>query len=408
MFSFTNVTEFISYVQSVFNQDDRLYNMSVTGEISGFKRYESSGHCYFSLKDKNSTVSCVMYSSYYRNLDFEPKDGLLVTVSGNAGIYAANGKFQVYCKNMSKLGKGDLHEAFKLLNEKLSKEGLYDSSHKLKIPVMPRKIGVISSGAGAVIHDIILTLKRRNPYFDLTLYPSAVQGDGAPAELISGIDYFENVEDKPDVIIIARGGGSFEDLFCFNDEGLARRIYDCKIPIISGVGHEVDYTICDFVSDLRVPTPTAAAEVVLPKFDDLSYRLMLLNNDLDNAIDGYIDSQHKRLDGLRNHKALSGPEYQLKNEMKKVSDLYEKLNLFENTYIERQKQYLISQMDKIELVSPLNVLKRGYSITFDSKGSTVSAANPVKDGDMINIKTSDMVIDAIVTGVTLKGELDGQ
>ena len=406
MYGFASVTEFVKYVQTVFDNDDKISNMSVKGEISGFKRYANSGHCYFSLKDKDSTVNCVMYNWYANNLGFSPEDGMLVNVVGNAGIYNQNGRFQIYCTHMSKIGKGDLRENYKLLFKKLGDEGLFDPSHKKNIPVMPKKIGVISSGSGAVIHDIIRTLKRRNPFFDLTLYPSAVQGDGAPKELISGLDYFESCEDRPDVVIIARGGGSFEDLFCFNDEALARRIYDFSIPVISGVGHEVDYTICDYVSDLRVPTPTAAAEVVLPKYEDLSYRLMLLDNDLYNSVLGYIDSQKKRLDALRNHKALSGPEYQLQNEMKRVKDLYEKLNYLETSRIDREKASLLYNMDRIELMSPLNVLKRGYSITFDDKGKTLRS-DKVKTGDKIKIKTSVADIDATVDLVTLKGESDG-
>ena len=406
MFGFSSVTELLKYVQSVFDNDDRLSNMTVTGEISGYKRYPS-GHCYFSLKDKESTVNCVMFNWYANNLKFVPQDGMLVNVVCNAGVYPQNGKFQIYCTNMTKIGKGDLRESYKELFKKLSDEGLFDADHKKSIPVMPRKIGVITSSQGAVIHDIIRTLKRRNPFFDLVLYSSAVQGEDAPKEIISGLDFFEKTEERPDVVIIARGGGSFEDLFCFNDEALARRIYDYTIPVISGVGHEVDYTICDYVSDLRVPTPTAAAEVVLPKYDDLNYRLALLYNDLSNAVYGYLDSQKKRLDALRNHKALSGPEYQLRNEMNKISDYYERLNIFEKKIIENEKARLISDMDKIELMSPLNVLKRGYSITFDEQGKTIDNVSKVKAGDKISIRTSDAVIDATVDSVSLKGEQNG-
>ncbi len=403
MFGFSSVTELLKYVQSVFDNDDRLSNMTVTGEISGFKRYPS-GHCYFSLKDKESTVNCVMFNWYANNLKFAPQDGLLVNIVCNAGVYAQNGKFQLYCTNMTKIGKGDLREQYKELFNKLTEEGLFDPDHKKPMPVMPRKIGVITSSQGAVIHDIIRTLKRRNPFFDLTLYSSAVQGEDAPKEIISGLDYFESVEDRPDVVIIARGGGSFEDLYCFNDEKLARRIYSYTIPVISGVGHEVDYTICDYVSDLRVPTPTAAAEVVLPKYEDLSYRLALLDNDLSNAIYGYLDSQKKRLDALRNHKALSGPEYQLKNEMDKLSSYIEKLNFCEKKIIDNERSRLLSNMEKIDIMSPLNVLKRGYSIAFDEEGKTIENISKVKTGDKISIKTADGMIGAVVDSVTLKGE----
>ena len=406
MYGFTSVTEFIKYVQSVFDEDDRLSNLSVTGEISGFKRYANSGHCYFSLKDKESTVNCVMYNWYANNTDFVPEDGMLVTVIGNAGIYNQNGRFQLYCTRMLKIGKGDLKENYKKLFKKLSDEGLFAPEHKKAIPVLPRKIGVITSSSGAVIHDIIRTLKRRNPFFDLTLYPSAVQGDNAPKEIMAGLDYFENCEDRPDVVIIARGGGSFEDLFCFNDESLARRIYSFSIPVISGVGHEVDFTICDYVSDLRVPTPTAAAEVVLPKYDDLSYRLLLLDNDLNKAVNGYLDGQRKRLDSLRNHKALSGPEYTLKTELKKVKDLKERLILLENNRVEREMKDISCNIDRLELVSPLSILNRGYAIAFDSKGKTLKG-HDVKPEDKITIMTSDSTIKATVDSVEMKGDNNG-
>ena len=395
MFSFTSVTEFITYLQAVFDNDERLSNMSVTGEISGFKRYPS-GHCYFSLKDQESTVSCVMFNWYANSLDFKPEDGLTVNIVCNAGIYGQNGKFQLYCKHMTKLGKGDLRENYRLLFKKLSEEGLFDASHKVSIPVMPRKIGVITSSQGAVIHDIIRTLKRRNPFFDLKIFPSAVQGEQAPIDIMNGIRFFESEEDKVDVIIIARGGGSFEDLFCFNDESLARAIYAAGIPIISAVGHEVDYTICDYVADLRVPTPTAAAEVVLPKYEDLEYRIMSLRNDLDNAAYGYLNAQRNRLDALRNHKALSGPEYRIKAEKERLAALNDRAGILMRAIYDKERARLDSLMDKVELTSPLNVLRRGYSITFGPDDKPVLKSSDLSKGDKITIRLADGTVTAAV------------
>lgn len=404
MYKFSTITDLINYIQSVCDNDSALSSMSVTGEISGFKKYPN-GHCYFSLKDKTSTISCVMFSFYANQLSFEPKDGIKVSVSCKAGIYGSSGKFQLYCQSMKEIGKGDLHEQYKALFNKLNNEGLFDPAIKKPIPSMPRKIGVITSASGAVIHDIITTLDGRNPYFDLTLYPAAIQGNNAPTEIISGIDYFENTDlIDIDVLIIARGGGSFEDLFCFNDEALARRIYRCNIPVISAVGHEVDYTICDYVADMRVATPTAAAEVVLPRFDDLQFTLSSLQNELDNAIYMYMLSQKNRLVALKNHRSLSGPEYRVKQELTKISDMTTRLDLIFNQRLTREKLKLNSLIDKIDLTSPLKILSRGYSITYDSNGNTVKSGNDISVNDTIEVQLNDAKAVAIVKSIEFKGE----
>ncbi|MCQ2466233.1 MAG: exodeoxyribonuclease VII large subunit [Clostridia bacterium] len=404
MFSFASITDLINYIQAVCDRDNCLHDMSVTGEISGFKKYPS-GHCYFSLKDSESTISCVMFGFYASNLDFQPADGLKVVVRCKAGIYGSSGKFQLYCSSMTQLGKGDLREQYKKLYAKLDSEGLFSPDYKKQIPILPKKIGVITSIAGAVIHDIITTLNSRNPYYDLVIYPSSVQGQTAPAEIIAGIDFFENSSDiNIDVLIIARGGGSYEDLYCFNDEALARRIFACRIPVISAVGHETDFTICDYVSDLRVPTPTAAAEVVLPRFDNLQYTIASLRNELDNSVYNYVSSQKNRLFALKNHKALSGPEYRVKLEFSKLDGLMKNLVYLMNTKINSEQQVLDSIMTKLDLTSPLNVIRRGYSITYDSEGNIVSSGKDIKVNDKVVIQLNDSKITATVNDVSIKGE----
>lgn len=323
MFGFESVTDLNNYVDSVFSDNERLCSLSVDGEISGFKRYPS-GHCYFSLKDSNSVVSCVMFRGSAVKLDFEPKDGQMVTLYGKAGVYSQNGKYQLYVYFVKLKGKGDLKEQFEQMFKKLSNEGLFDNAHKHKLPILPRRIGVISSGAGAVIHDIILTLKRRNPYFDLLLYPAAVQGEECATQVIEGIDFFANRQNV-DVIIIARGGGSYEDLNGFNDEALARRIYNCDIPIISAIGHEVDYTICDYVADLRAATPTAAAELVMPKFDDINAYIQNLYFTLDSNMQHRLDNEKKRVTSLKNHRALYSPLYNVNIQRSKLEMLIKSL-----------------------------------------------------------------------------------
>ena len=419
MFLFETVTELNDYVNDLISDDNELSSLSVSGEISGFKKYPS-GHCYFSIKDDESVVSCVMFSTNAYRLDFVPTDGMLVNVSGKAGIYSKTGKYQLYISSMSVKGKGNLHEQYEMLFKKLTVEGLFDYSHKVKLPLLPKQIGIISSSEGAVIHDIVLTLKRRNPHFSIILYPCAVQGDDCPIQVRAGIDYFSKRNDI-DVIIIARGGGSFEDLFGFNDEKLARAIYSCKIPIISAIGHEVDHTICDYVSDLRAATPTAAAELVLPRLSDLETGLYNLSYFLDQAATRKLESEMKRLNMLRNHKALYSPMFNVTIQLEKLRGLKRQLLSFENNFynahivsLESLKNYLnvsffdvlnakkfefYSKIDRIESMSPLKVLARGYSFVTDNQGKAVSDINSISIGDNIDITLSNGTASAQVIGV---------
>ena len=319
MWRFDSVSALGNYIKDRVSGDPTLSSVEVTGEISKIVVY-TSGHAYFVLKDEESVINSVMFRSSYMNLDFIPEDGQMVTVKGRIDYYAANGKLQLICNSMSLAGTGNLFEQYKKLYAKLEKEGLFLQSAKKTLPILPQRIGVITSPLGAVIHDIVNTLRRRNPHFELVVYPSAVSGSACPPDVINGLRYFQE-KDPVDVIIIARGGGSYEDLYGFNDEAMARAVYACSIPVVSGIGHDNDYTILDYVADIRAHTPTAAAEIVMPKLEDLVNDIENNRGAMDIAISNMISSRRKDLDMLKNHKALYSPVAYVNNQKAELSDI---------------------------------------------------------------------------------------
>ncbi len=419
VFQFPNVTNLNEYANNYLLSDSCLLSFSVSGEISNFKCYPS-GHCYFSLKDDKSSISCVMFRFYASMISFSPKDGDKVDVYGSAEIYSASGKFQIKVTSMRPKGSGDIKEQYRALVAKLSSEGLFDDEYKKELPMIPRRIGVITSNSGSVIHDIVQTLNRRNPHFDLLLYPCTVQGQLASMEVCEALDFFEN-DGSCDVIIIARGGGSDEDLYCFNDEALARRIFKCNIPIVSAIGHEDNVTICDKVSDRRVSTPTAAAEIVLSKYEDLNFSLANLNKRFISAFNVYINNQRTRILSLRNDKALSGPQYSVKvkrsqldsliselslrseqmvsDEKKSLSQMIDKLNRNESELLLSYKFQLKSFIDRIESMGPLGVLKRGYSFVTDEGGNSISSVDSIESGKVVGIRFSNGTAKAQILSV---------
>ncbi len=397
MYSFSSVTELNEYADGVLSSDERLSSLSVTGEITNLTIYRSSGHAYFSLKDETSQINCVMFRNYLSNLNFTPENGMQVVLTGVATIYSPTGKYQIKGFAMARKGKGDLAEQMKLLFQKLSKEGLFLPEHKVRIPVLPERIGVITSPAGAVIHDIINTLNRRNPHYDLLIYPSAVQGEACAREVCEGIDYFSSNENV-DVIIIARGGGSIEDLFGFNDETLARKIYDCDIPVISAVGHETDYTICDYVADLRAPTPTAAAELVIGRYDDLIGSIAALKSMLNLSLTNYVESRRRRLDALRDSKALYSPMVYIEKLRMELDHIKEQLIASGKAMTDEQRYRLRGIIESIEHLGPMNVLKRGYAY-IESDGAALSSIDKITKGDSIDIVLADGRAEALITDI---------
>ncbi len=398
MHPFASVSELNSYAEQVVSSDPLLSNLEVTGEISGFKVY-ASGHAYFTLKDQDAQISAVMFASKFSTVNFRPKDGDKVTVGGYCTIYKVRGSFQIMCNSMRLAGSGTLKAQLKALYDRLDKEGLFAKEHKLPLPVRPRRIGIISSATGAVIHDMLVKLNERNPYFDAVLYPASVQGENCPSEVIDGIDYFSS-RNNVDVIIIARGGGSIEDLWGFNDETLARRVYNCKIPVISAIGHETDVTILDWVADKRSPTPTAAAEDVIKTYEELKTSNGILREKLHNNMRTVLTRKRAALDSLRTNRALFEPEYVVKTKRNELNALNERLRGNEKNLITAYRKDLLSYIDKLAILGPHNVLRRGYSYVTLEDGTPASSVDSVSVDSNINIVFSDGEASAVVTGIS--------
>ena len=380
------VTDLNKYIKDKIASDEYLNNILVKGEISNFKHHYT-GHMYFTLKDENCLIKCIMFKSYTQKLGFLPKDGMKVMVLGGVSVFERDGVYQIYVKAMEEDGLGDLYAKYQELKEKLEKQGLFDDKHKKKIPMMPKVIGVLSSQTGSVIKDVINVSTRRNPNVYIRLFPVPVQGEGAAEKIAYGIEYM-NKNKLADVLILARGGGSLEDLWPFNEEILAQSIYESKIPIISAVGHETDFTIADFVSDLRAPTPSAAAELAVPDVTELEKKLKSYETTLRASL-----LKKVQLMKLRYEKCISSSYF--KEPTRKINDNYIKIDSYikqlENiikTKEEKEKTKYIELIAKLDAYSPLKTLSRGYSIT-EKNGVIVKNSNSLKKGDIIKIKFKD-------------------
>lgn len=390
------VTQVNLYIKQVIARDDLLNNILVKGELSNFKAH-SSGHMYMSLKDESGVMRAVMFRSAAAKLEFKPANGMKVIARGRIGVYERDGQYQLYIEHMEQEGVGDLHTAFERLKQKLDAEGLFSPNHKKPLPKYPKRIGVVTAPTGAAIRDILNILSRRFSYSDVVLYPVLVQGENSAASIVEAIEYF-NVENSADVLIVGRGGGSIEDLWSFNEECVARAIYESHIPIVSAVGHEIDFTISDFVADLRAPTPSAAAELVVPSGDELHDKFDNVYRRLYTCTSRIIERNRMRV------KYLADNAY-LKNPMSKVDDsriyLDNVSRSFENAYsriLRDKKQGLAVAASKLNALSPLKSLERGFSLTKGNKG-LVKSINQVSQGDKLEILVNDGVIDAVVESV---------
>lgn len=395
-----SVSELNAYVSTLLSSDGVLCQLCVKGEISGYKRYPS-GHAYFQLKDANSSVSCVMFKGNFYHMQFVPENGMKVRVYGRAALYSVDGKFQIVVAMMEEDGLGELFKEFELRKAKMAAEGLFDEEHKKPIPYLPKRIGVVTSPKGAVIQDILNVLNRRFPNYDLLIAPSSVQGKEASAELIRGLKLLDERDDI-DVIIIARGGGSMEDLWCFNDEALGRAIYNAKTPVISAVGHETDFTICDFCSDLRAPTPSAAAELVLPNKEEVASRLDVSGGKLALAMKNFIKNKRFLLESLSKHRALVEPKFRIEKEMQRCDMLYGKLNERFTASFEKKNSAFSTDLAKLEALDPMKVLLRGYARATDKDGRTVDSVKCVNIMEEVLISVSDGVIRTSVTEIEAK------
>ena len=391
------VTELNAFIKKLLDTNKTLSAVSVTGEISNLKDH-GSGHLYFSLKDSGAQIKAVMFRSNRARLKFAVEDGMRVTVHGSVSVYEQTGAVQIYVNSMEPDGIGALYLAYEQLKEKLYREGLFDDLHKKLLPTYPRRIGVITSPSGAAVRDIINVTKRRYPLADIYLYPSLVQGDGAESNLISGLEYFES-SGLVDVIIIGRGGGSIEDLWAFNSERLARKIYDLQIPIISAVGHETDFTICDFVADMRAPTPSAAAEIAVPDVRDLILRIDSISERLSSALIRLTERKKERLLALAESEVLVSPTVIFEEKREAISDLYKAASAAVDRTVADLREKLVLLSEKADAMSPLSVLKRGYSVCQNENGDIVSAKR-AKKGDEVKLILSDGTLKATVIAAT--------
>lgn len=383
-----SVSDLNRYMKDKVADDEYLKSVFVRGEISNFKHHYT-GHMYFTLKDENSLIKCIMFKSSTLTLNFVPKDGMKVNVLGSVAVFERDGVYQIYCKAMQEDGVGDLYAKFKELKDKLEKEGLFDAEHKKKIPMMPKVIGVLTSNTGAVIRDIINVSTRRNPNCYIRLYPVPVQGPGAAEKIVDAIR-FMNEHKLADVLIVARGGGSLEDLWPFNEEIVARAIYDSELPVISAVGHETDFTIADFVADLRAPTPSAAAELAVANIEDVRETLKLYNNRYKVALKKKIELMR-----LSYEKCMARPAY--KNPTQKINEQYMvidmKVKVLQNSMmlkLKEAKTSFVKETAKLDSLSPLKTLTRGYSIvTKQESGKAIKSVDDLNSGEKVNLRLSD-------------------
>lgn len=383
-----SVSQLNRYIKMNFDADENLANIFISGEISNFTNHYRTGHLYFTLKDDSAAVRAVMFNSSAKRLKFMPEDGMKVIARGRVSVYEASGQYQLYVDDMQPDGVGALNLAYEQLKEKLQKEGLFSELHKKPLPPYPEKVGVITSPTGAAVRDIINVLGRRFPYAEIVFCPVLVQGDGAHLQLTDAVNMF-NSERAADVIIIGRGGGSIEDLWEFNDEGLARAVYNSEIPVISAVGHETDFTICDFVADMRAPTPSAAAELAVPDANELQYALSALKNRMFLNVSSGIADRRSRLEYLTSKGALKSPDEMLSNRSQRLDMAFSKmLSSYENL-IGGKKVEFISAATALSKLDPMSVLMRGFAFVSDKNGKNVYSSQALAKGDKINVRFHD-------------------
>lgn len=398
-----SVSELNLRAKALLERDPLLSSVSVRGELSGCKMY-ASGHLYFSLKDEQASVSCVMFRRDAVSLRFRPIDGTKVTVTARASLYERDGKFQLYVTEMSAAGVGDLFLAFEQLKQRLQGEGLFDDAHKKPLPLLPRRIGVVTSPSGAVIRDIIHVLARRFPNFSLQLVPVPVQGDGAAAKIAAAIRLL-NDRGEVDVIIVGRGGGSIEDLWAFNEEVVARAVYAAHIPVISAVGHETDYTICDFVADKRAPTPSAAAELTMPVRDELEDALRRQRNRLVQALRSRASLASERLARLAGNRIFREPYLLVERRQADLDRMRERQQTATRRRVLDARSQLNFLSGKLDSMSPLKVLARGYGLVTDpASGRPLTSVRAVQTGDPIRVSLSDGDLDCTVRQAIARSE----
>lgn len=381
------VSQLNFYIRSILEDNPVLNNIFVVGEISNFKYYSRSGHMYLTLKDEAAQLKAVMFSNSAQRLKFMPEDGMRVICRGRISVYDKDGVYQLYIEDMQPDGAGALSKAFEQLKDKLSKEGLFSDEHKKSLPLFPKKIGVATSNIGAAVEDIKNIINRRFPLCELVIAPTVVQGEQASRDIVNSIELLDNIDDI-DIIIVGRGGGSIEDLWAFNTEEVARAVYNCKTPVISAVGHETDYTICDFVADTRASTPSAAAEIAVPDIEEIKEKLNKYNNFISSYLSHRIDFEYQRLDNVINKSNFSAIDDYF-NKFYDVLTLRnnELIDAFENK-IQNCSNKISFASGKLNALSPLAVLSRGYSIVHKDN-EVVKSVNELSKNDKIRVTLND-------------------
>ena len=393
-----SVGQINDYIKTRLDNDTGLRNIAIRGELSNYKVYPS-GHHYFTIKDGTGAMKCVMFKSAAMRLRFRPENGMQVIAMGSVTVYVRDGVYQLYCTGMVMDGIGDLYAAFEQLKSKLDAQGLFDQAHKKPLPKLPGTIGIVTSSAGAAVHDMLRILRKRYPLTRVKLLPVRVQGVEAPAEIAGAIAY-ANHHKLADLLIVGRGGGSIEDLWAFNDEMVARAIYDSEIPVISAVGHEPDVTISDFVADLRAATPSNAAELAVPDQDALWQTLDDMQNAMAIAMQTKINRAGERLRNLSGRPVLKSPLASFESRRKALELMKNRLVSAQTGTVARNRQRFVAQVSKLDAMSPLKVLTRGYAMVSKEDGAIVRSVSDVQIGDPISVRVSDGTIVASVIGGT--------
>lgn len=389
-----SITQLNEYIRGKMEADPHLSQVTVRGEISNYKQYPS-GHHYFTLKDENSALKCVLFKGNAMRLRFRPENGMKVIAMGKVSVFLRDGAYQLNCTTMATDGVGDLYAAFEQLKQKLAAQGLFDPAHKKPLPQYPGTIGIITSSAGAAVHDMLRILRKRYPLSKVLLLPVRVQGVEAPGEIAAAIGY-ANYHKLADLLIVGRGGGSIEDLWAFNDERVAYAIYHSQIPVISAVGHEPDVTISDFVADLRAATPSNAAELAVPDQDALQQNLDSMSSAMATALNRQLKAARQHLDVLSQSSALCSPTGYIEQKQRSLELLKNKLVSAQNQNITRKNQRYIACVSKLDAMSPLKVLTRGYSMAQTEKGDVVRSISQVELGERIRITLSDGALAATI------------
>ena len=391
-----SVGQINDYIKNKLDNDPGLHNIAIRGELSNYKVYPS-GHHYFTIKDGTGAMKCVMFKSAAMRLRFRPENGMQVIAMGSVTVYVRDGVYQLYCTGLVLDGIGDLYAAFEQLKTKLAAQGLFDPAHKKPLPRFPGTIGIVTSSAGAAVHDMLRILRKRYPLTNVRLLPVRVQGAEAPAE-IAGAIWYANQHKLADLLIVGRGGGSIEDLWAFNDEMVARAIYESRIPVISAVGHEPDVTISDFVADLRAATPSNAAELAVPDQDALRQTLDEMQNAMAVAMQTKIDRAGERLRNLSNRPVLKSPMASFESRRKALELMEKRLISAQSGNVAKNRQRFVAQVSKLDAMSPLKVLTRGYALVAKEDGQLVRSVMDVKPKEPIAVRVSDGTIVATVIG----------